>query len=170
MTQFSLSYLKIELDMQKRKMIALENSLKRIESYIPDLEHRNPKISKVNVAWQLDHSLKVFNGVTTVLQESDPNLYVDNFTFMGKILLKLNFIPRGKARVPKYLASPEIILKEALLAQLALAKLHILAIEKLDKNAFFKHPLFGNINKTRALRFLVVHTHHHLKIVRAILK
>ena len=45
--------------MQKRKMIALENSLKRLESYIPNLEHRNPKISKANVAWQLDHSLKV---------------------------------------------------------------------------------------------------------------
>lgn len=170
MTQLLLSYLKIELDMQKRKMIALENSLKRLESYIPNLEHRNPKISKANVAWQLDHSLKVFNGVASVLQESDPNLYVDNFTFMGKILLQLNFIPRGKARVPKYLASPEIILKEALLEQLALAKAHILAIEKLDKNAFFKHPLFGNVNKTRALRFLMVHTHHHLKIVRAILK
>ncbi len=156
--------------MQKRKIIVLENSLKRLESYLPNLEQQNPKISKANVAWQLDHSLKVFNGVATVLEESDPKMYVNNFSLMGKILLRINFIPRGKAKVPKYLTSPETISKESLLAQLTVAKAHILATEKLDKNAFFKHPLFGNVNKTRALRFLKVHTHHHLKIIKQILK
>ncbi|MDC1375270.1 DUF1569 domain-containing protein [Polaribacter sp.] len=156
--------------MHKREMTALENSLKRLESYLPNLEQQNLKISKANIAWQLDHSLKVFNGVATVLQESDPKMYVDNFSLVGKILLRINFIPRGKAKVPKYLASPETISKESLIAQLALAKTHLAGIEKLDENAFFKHPLFGNVNKTRALRFLKVHTHHHLKIVKAILK
>ncbi|MDA9317088.1 DUF1569 domain-containing protein [Polaribacter sp.] len=156
--------------MKNSNIISLENSLKRLESYIPYIEKSNSKISKANVAWQLDHSLKVFNGIATVLQESDPNLYVDNFSLMGKVLLQLNYIPRGKAKAPKYLASPEIILKEDLLTQLVLAKAHISAIEKLDKNAFFKHPLFGNVNHARAFRFLKVHTHHHLKIVKAILK
>jgi hypothetical protein len=72
--------------------------------------------------------------------------------------------------VPKYLASPETISKESLLAQLALAKTQVAGIEKLDAYAFFKHPLFGNVNKKRALRFLMVHTQHHLKIIKTILK
>ena len=156
--------------MPPRKIIALENCLKDLERYLPYLEQRNLKISKANVAWQLDHSLKVFNGVVTVLEASYPKRYVNNFSLLGKILLRINFIPRGKAKVPKYLASPETISKESLLAQLALAKTQVARIEKLDAHAFFKHPLFGNVNKKRALRFLMVHTQHHLKIIKAILK
>lgn len=169
-TQFLVSFLKIEFRMKNSNTISLENSLKRLESYIPNLEQRNPKISKVNVAWQLDHSLKVFNGVAIVLQESDPSLYLDNFSLMGKVLLYINFIPRGKAKVPKKLASPIIILKEDIYVQLTLAKKNLLVVQKADKNAYFKHPIFGNVNQERALRFLTVHTHHHLKIVKAILK
>ena len=131
--------------MSPRKIIALENCLKDLERYLPNLEQRNLKISKANVAWQLDHSLKVFNGVVTVLEASDPKMYVNNFSLLGKILLRINFIPRGKAKVPKYLASPETISKESLLAQLALAKTQVAGIEKLDAYAFFKHPLFGNV-------------------------
>ena len=97
--------------MPPRKIIALENCLKDLERYLPYLEQRNLKISKASVVWQLDHSLKVFNGVVSVLEASDPKRYVNNFSLLGKILLRINFIPRGKAKAPKYLASPETNLK-----------------------------------------------------------
>jgi len=61
---------------------------------------------------------------------------MDNFCFVEKILLQLNFIPIVKTKWLKYLASPEIILKEIFLAQIAPSKAHILAIEKLDEMLF----------------------------------
>ncbi|WP_288954982.1 DUF1569 domain-containing protein [uncultured Polaribacter sp.] len=151
-------------------IISLENKLNSIENYISDFEQRNLKISKATVGWHLDHSLKVINTVIFSMEKSDPNLYKDNFKFLGKLLLGLNFFPKGKAKAPKYVLPPDTILKEEIVSQLKLAKENINKIEKLDTNAFFKHPLFGNVNKKRVVPFLNAHTNHHLKIIKNILK
>jgi len=148
----------------------LENKLNQIERYLSHCDRKNTKVSKVTVGWQLDHSLKVINAVVTTMQNSDPKLYKDNFSFLGKVLLKLNYFPKGKARAPKHIMPPETVSKAAIISQLALAKEHIKQIESLDENVFFKHPMFGNINKKRVVPFLNTHTNHHLKIVKSILK
>jgi hypothetical protein len=149
---------------------SLLDQLNLIENYIQDFEKKNSKISKATVGWQLDHSLKVINSVVFGMKNSDPSLYKNNFKFLGKVLLGINYFPRGKAKAPKHVNPPEIILKEAIFAQLTTARENIKAIQSLDENAFFKHPLFGNVNKNRVLSFLNAHTNHHLKIVRSILK
>lgn len=148
----------------------LENRLKLLESYISNSGDINTTVSKANVAWHIDHSLKVMNAVVKNMQESDPTLYVDNFSFIGKVLLQFNYFPKGKAKAPKHVLPPEIILKEDIVSQLETAKQNLNEILKLDENAFFKHPLFGNINTKRVLRFLNAHTNHHLKIIKNILK
>jgi hypothetical protein len=148
----------------------LQNKLDLIEGLITDSEAIKTSVSKANVAWHLDHSLKVINAVVTTMQNSDPALYEDNFSFIGKLLLKFRFFPRGKAKAPKYVTPPEIIVKDDIILQLAEARTQIKTISSLDNNAYFKHPLFGNINKSRVVQFLEAHTNHHLKIVKSILK
>ncbi len=148
----------------------LENRLALLESYIPNYEYINTKVSKASVAWHLDHSLKVINTVVKSMEKSDPTLYENNFKFIGKVFLRLGFFPRGKAKAPKYVKPPEVILKSDIITQLAEAKQHVKAIQDLDENAYFKHPLFGNTNKFRVARFLDTHTNHHLKIVKSMLK
>mgnify|MGYP000312516091 CR=1 FL=1 len=140
-----------------------------LETYLLQKESINLKISKVNVGWHIDHSLKVINAVISTMQKSNPDEYEDNFKFLGKLLFALQIFPRGKAKAPKHVKPPEIILNEDLIHQLALAKKQLQQIELLDKNAFFKHPLFGNVNKQRVLTFLNIHTKHHLKIIKHIL-
>lgn len=153
--------------MSTEKLNLLINSL---EKHIEFHEISTSKISKVSIAWHIDHSFKVINKVISTLQSSDPTLYKNNFSFLGKIFFTLGFFPRGKAKAPKYVKPPEVILKEDLLTQLQLAKTNIESISSLDTNAYFKHPLFGNVNKKRVTRFLELHTNHHLKIIRDILK
>lgn len=148
----------------------LENRLDLLESYIPNNEEINTTVSKVAVSWHLDHSLKVINSVVKSMEDSDPTLYKNNFRLIGKVFLGLGFFPRGKAKAPKYVKPPEVILKSAIITQLEEAKQNVKAIQNLDKNAYFKHPIFGNTNKFRVIRFLDTHTNHHLKIVKSIIK
>ena len=148
----------------------LQNALDQIEGYIPKGERIRANVSKVNVSWHLDHSLKVINSVVKTMQNSDPASYADDFSFLGKLLLKLKYFPRGKAKAPKYVLPSETILIDEIKIQLAEARQNIKAIPSFDKNAYFKHPLFGNVNKSRVSRFLDAHTDHHLKIVKSILK
>ncbi|MGJ8745558.1 DUF1569 domain-containing protein [Polaribacter sp.] len=148
----------------------LENRLKTLESYISHSKSIDTKVSKATVAWHLDHSLKVINAVAKSMESSNPILFRNNFSLIGKICLKIGFFPRGKAKAPKYVKPPEVILDSEIITQLAAARAHIKAIKNLDKNAYFRHPLFGHINKKRVFRFLDTHTNHHLKIVKSILK
>jgi hypothetical protein len=144
--------------------------LNSLEAHIENHSVSSAKISNVDIAWHIDHSLKVINNVIIALHKSDPNSYKNNFSFLGKLFFKLGFFPRGKAKAPKHVKPPEVILKEDLISQIQLAKTNVEKIVKLDKNAYFKHPLFGNINTTRVYRFLVLHTNHHLKIINDIMK
>ena len=148
----------------------LNNYISQIESHIPKHEYINPKVSKSSIGWHLDHSLKVINSVIDTLEKSNPAEYQNNFNFLGKVFFILGFFPRGKARAPKYVLPPEHITKADLLAQLETTKTNIDIIKNLDNNAYFKHPLFGHINTKRVNRFLMLHTNHHLKIIRDILK
>ena len=156
--------------MKTLDITVLQKALKQIEDYIPQGELININVSKASVSWHLDHSLKVINAVVTNMQNSDPALYKDNFSFVGKLLLKFKYFPRGKAKAPKHVTPPETILKDDIVLQLTEARAQIKTISGLDKNAYFKHPLFGNVNKSRVIRFLDAHTNHHLKIVKSILK
>ena len=156
--------------MKTLRIKVLENALQNIENYIPKSEVINTNVSKVNVAWHLDHSLKVINAVVKNMQNSDSETYKNNFTLMGRIVFALKYIPSGKGKAPKHVMPSETILIDDIKTQLEEAKKNINTIPDLDLNAYFKHPLFGNVNTSRVIRFLDAHTNHHLKIVKSILK
>ncbi len=149
-------------------LIKLDLAINNLESHIDNHTFTNPKVSKSNIAWHIDHSLKVINNVIVALQKSNPSTFKNNFSFLGKTFFMLGFFPRGKAKAPKQVKPPETILKEDLIKQIQLARTNIKSIPVLDKDAYFKHPLFGDINKKRIPRFLQMHTNHHLKIIRDI--
>jgi hypothetical protein len=55
-------------------------------------------------------------------------------------------------------------------AALDRASLSVLNLLNQSPNQYFTHPMFGDLNTKLAARFLWIHTEHHLKIARDILK
>ncbi|WP_303318907.1 DUF1569 domain-containing protein [Flavivirga abyssicola] len=155
--------------MHNKKIAVLNNLLSQIEENIPFKDKTNLIVSKVNVGWQLDHTLKVINRVYKYLELSNPHDHKKDFNAKRSILFALCYIPRGSAKAPKVVKPPNVILTADLHTQLNEAKKHINNIEFLDKNVHFKHFIFGTLSKTKTLRFLEMHTKHHLKIVNDIL-
>ena len=153
--------------MSLQKVILAINTL---DTHIANHKLSHPKTSKSNIAWHIDHSLKVINNVSAATQTSNPDLFKNNFSILGKVFFTLGFFPRGKAKAPKHVLPPEVITKADLIQQITLAKSNIDTLSNLDKNAYFKHPLFGHINTKRVPKFLVMHSNHHLKIINDILK
>ncbi|MDO1501835.1 DUF1569 domain-containing protein [Winogradskyella maritima] len=148
---------------------AVQKQLSEIENHITKATTENKAVSKSNIAWHLDHSLKVVNGVAGLLQQSDPEGFKPNFSAMRLYCFTFNYIPRGKGKSPKAVLPPEIITAEDLKKQVNYAKSELQHVIDLPKTANFKHPYFGQLNKQQTLRFLKLHTEHHLKIVRDIL-
>jgi len=156
--------------MADKRIEILTQLLSKIEAQIPNKELQNPSVSKSDIGWQLDHALKVFNAVSTWTENSNPKEYKRKFNMWRSVLFPLCYIPRGKARAPKYVLPPEIIKTIDLKAQIQTAKTHIENLITLPEKAYFKHFIFGMLSKKQTLRFLQMHTTHHLKIVNDILK
>jgi hypothetical protein len=46
----------------------LNRYLDEMEEYIPFIKTKDINVSKVDIGWHLDHSLKVINGIFTTLR------------------------------------------------------------------------------------------------------
>ncbi|WP_298238658.1 DUF1569 domain-containing protein [uncultured Algibacter sp.] len=156
--------------MSHQRINTIKKLLTEIEKNIPLKDKRNPSITKTDIGWQLDHSLKAINGISTILAKTDPKEYKKDFNFKRMVLFTLSFIPRGLGKAPKTVIPPDNITTEDLQAQLHSAKNHIDSLNQVHEKAYFNHHIFGTLNKAKTLRFLEVHTKHHLKIVNDILK
>lgn len=92
----------------------------------------------------------------------------------GRVCLGLGWIPRGVGKAPQP-TRPEGIEPAAIAEELRGVRHHVEALaSKLPEIANARgrasHPIFGGLTGAQWLRFLWVHHHHHLKIVRDIRK
>lgn len=148
----------------------LNRHLDEMEEYIPFIKTRDEKVSKVDIGWHLDHCLKVINGVFATLKSSNPENYRPKFKFSRVMVFTFGRFPRGKVKAPvAVLPSGEIDQKD-LMAQLQEARENFSNYDSLHRNNYFRHPYFHHLNKKHSKRLLEVHTKHHLKIIRDILR
>ncbi|TXN38022.1 DinB family protein [Flagellimonas hymeniacidonis] len=148
----------------------LKEELSKIESYISYRDKLNVKISKVDVAWHLDHILKTINKIYETLETSNPEAFKPNFNLSRTFVYAYGDFPRGFAKSPRIVLPPDVILTESLYSQIKEAKESIRKIQDLHPKAHFEHPYFSIIDKKQSIRFLTIHTRHHLKIIKDILK
>ncbi|MBS9462448.1 DUF1569 domain-containing protein [Flagellimonas sp. 389] len=148
----------------------LDKQFSEIEHYIPHKDSIDTLVSKVDVAWHLDHSLKTINKICEALEKSDPKAFKFNINLTRIAVFTYGDFTRGVAQSPKIVLPPKVIFKDSLYVQLEEASKNLVKIESLDTKAHFKHPYFNVLNKKQTKRFLKVHTHHHLKIIKDILK
>ncbi|MBO3698159.1 hypothetical protein [Roseivirga sp. E12] len=148
----------------------MQEHFNTIESLIPKRDSLNVDVSSSNVAWHIDHMLKVVNKIYDSLAMSDPAEYRYQLSLARPFVFLWGDFPRGIAKSPKVVLPPDDIKTEDLYAQLEEARTKVQKMEDLPKKSFFYHFAFKNLNRRRTKRFLEVHTKHHLKIVRDILK
>ena len=150
-------------------MKTLNSLIHEIESKVDFHELENLAVSKSTISWQIDHSLKVINGIIYALKNSNTADYKWNFNLKRSVIFFTGNIPRGVAKAPKSVQSYEKIEKQDLIKQIELSKKLILDIENLDANHNFKHPFLGILNLKQTKKFLKIHTNHHIKIINDIL-
>jgi|GEM_PF-349366 len=146
----------------------LASEFEQFERYVEKRDSIAPDVSAVNVAWHLDHLLKVINGISSQVDSSDPATYESNYKFIRTVVFTSGRMPRGVGKAPESVRPPEVILTEDIYKQLSSAKKALDNFSTLDKRQYFNHPVFGTLNRNRSRRFLKIHTRHHLRIIRDI--
>ncbi|MEM7486098.1 MAG: DUF1569 domain-containing protein [Bacteroidota bacterium] len=148
----------------------LKSEVSEIENRIQFRDSLNEDVSKVNVAWHLDHILITINKVYQEMEQSNPETYKGNFSFGRTMMFTFNRIPRGKATSPEIVRPPEFIDEQEIRSQLELVKKYLPKFDSLPAKAHFKHPYIGVCKRKQAKKFLTIHTNHHLAIINDILK
>ena len=151
-------------------MKILAEQVKDLEKFIPEYHICQPAVSGGPVGWHIEHCLLTIDQIIEALKRSSPDQYRPKFNFWKNIVMVTQWIPRGKAKAPKSVrpaneSSPEL-LKQHVDTCLCLLK----NWESLQKNNHFPHPYFGSMNTKQAMKFLRIHTNHHLKIIREIMR
>ena len=141
-----------------------------LASYIADHNQSNQAISQVAVGWHIEHSLLVIKQITATVAQSEPKLYKSKFNIKRFIVFLTKTIPRGKAKAPKVVIPSEEITVDSLQESLKNTYQAIAYLKDCQEKQYFMHPFFGQLNKKQTIKFLAIHTEHHLKIIRDILK
>ncbi len=136
-------------------------------NYIPSQALVNPEISSAPVGWHIEHALLTIDRIAEALKKSEPGNYTSSFRLARLLAFTLNKLPRGKAKAPG-IVQPQSFDEAHLLAHLRKTQGQILELPALPLGKFFKHPYFGNLKLKPGIRFLEIHTRHHLEIVKEI--
>ena len=127
-------------------------------------------VSAAAIGWHIEHSLLTVNAIIDQLKKSNPADYIWKFNFTRTLVFTINKIPRGRAKAPKVVQPKNSITMGTLKLHINNTKENITALQTLQTNNHFEHPFFGKLNLKPAIKFLSLHTNHHLKIMKDIAK
>jgi hypothetical protein len=141
------------------KNIAL---LTKLESYIELYQKLNETISGETIGWHIAHSCQVINTITNAIVHSDASKAKPKFSFLYHLIMLTNHIPRGKVK------APNIVIPKNTITKTEIAKANLQTLASTHQNKYFTHPIFGDLDVPKTLKFFTVHTNHHLKIIQDI--
>ncbi len=147
----------------------LQKLINELEAHVLNFEKRKLTVSSQNVGWHIQHSLLVINQIIGALEQSKPNEYKWKFNFWRLVVMGRNKIPRGKGKAPSRVIPKDAITKELLETTINDTKIRIARLDGLERNNFFTHPYFGDLNLKPTIQFINLHTQHHVEIIRDVL-
>jgi len=151
-------------------MHKINNLLDNLEAQIANYSILNQAVSEGNVGWHIVHSCLVIDSVCGAVCKSDDTKFIKKFSFKAFLVLLVNSFPRGKAKAPSFTVPSEELSPASILKSIHDAHASLALLAKAGKNQYFTHPIFGDLNTEQTIKFLGVHTNHHLKIIKDIIK
>ena len=150
--------------------MSLQTTIENLEAWLPEIDQIDKSVSEGDVNWHIDHSLQVIIGICATLLKSDPSKYKWEFNAARLLFFTVGEFPRGKGDAPKVVQPKERASVEKLRQLLEKAKQSVKQVADCPKNSYFKHFAFGLLNREHAFRFIHIHTEHHIRIIKDIVK
>jgi len=150
--------------MEKIKLL-----LKELESKIEIFELTNPTVSNSSIGWHIEHSFLVVNVIIKGLKKSNPNDYKWKFNLKRLYVYTINKIPRGGSKAPKRVHPQNNFSQESLKKHFAITIEKLQALSTLNPDNYIEHPVLGKLNVKPTIKFLFIHTRHHIDIINDII-
>jgi hypothetical protein len=164
-------WLKRQVDIGLRQMEAVDSWISRQAA-----EPTPSRPGQWDGGQHLFHSVIVGHGILDVVDQlcqssAEEGKPTTRFAPWVSAILLMGWLPRGRAKSPERFHPPEQVdlrqlerQSRELSRRLGDARGRISEI--LSAKGRYAHPVLGPLSAGQWLRFLVIHTHHHWKIVR----
>lgn len=147
----------------------LSEQISEMRGYLEHQPFITSDVSEWSVMQQIEHVCLVSNGLFFSLNRSKGDKSADK-SLKKMAFFKARFIPRGAVKAPDFVAPNPDSTPQSVSKLLDNFEAGISEVEKAPENKTSKHPLLGLLSPQETLDFVSIHTEHHLKIVREILK
>lgn len=147
----------------------LKKQLFELENKITFQDILNPLVSKSSVGWHIEHAFLVLNITIDSTEKSNPEFYKKTFNFKRFMVFMMNKIPRGKVRAPKPVQPTVQFDADSLKLHLAQSKVNLEKLYTLNPNKYFDHPFLGHLKLKSTIKFIKLHTQHHINIINDII-
>lgn len=155
--------------LDKRKS-RLKAKLDEVASYVAVGDSKNSEVSEAAVSWHIDHIFLVVNQIYKTLEQSEESNFKSEFNIKRAYVFTFNKMPRGIATAPESVRPKENVGNGTIQVHYDQALTTVEQFSDLPEEKHMNHPVFGTLNRDKTLKFLTIHTEHHLKIIRDILK
>lgn len=155
------------LDKRKSRLNA---KLDEVASYVEVRDSKNLEVSAAAVSWHIDHVFLVVNQIYKSVEQSEESNYKSEFNIKGAYVFTFNKMPRGKATAPESVRPKENVGIDTIQMHYDQALTTVEKFSDLPEKKHINHPVLGTMNRDETVKFLTIHTEHHLKIIRDILK
>ena len=140
-----------------------------LERNIPNAYKINNEVSKGSIGWHIEHILLTVDRIVDRLSQTDSRNYKATVTFPKLFVFATGIIPKGRAKAPELVRPVGEVNIESLRKHLKFTSEKINALIQMEPGQYFEHPYFGHIKLKKTIKFLEIHTKHHLKIIKTIL-
>ncbi len=139
----------------------------RLFAVAPEVSAWSPAHHLHHVALANEH---IFSDLAKAARAETPDAPEDRINAMGLAILTVGRIPRGRGKAPREVSPPDDLARAGFEAAHARSRSAFEALEPyLDAlpalEARMRHPFFGMLNAPQWLRFVLIHTRHHLAII-----
>jgi len=149
-------------------MQRLEKEFAALHDYARKSTLFRPELSAWTIGMHVEHTAKVIHRISNALAASTSPAPKAKWSLARFFVLTSGRIPRGKGKAPEPTIPNHALSGEELLKMLDEAQRSVLIAEKVDRGCWFTHPRFGVLKRDQALRFVRIHTRHHLQIIKEI--
>jgi len=150
-------------------MNQLAEYLDELSTLISQQDKHNQAISQSNVGWHIEHILLTINMIINEVKKASPEKYKWSFKLPRILVFSMNRIPRGRAKSPT-IVLPTTYDKHTLLGHIKLTQTTIHELANISQEQYFHHPFFGHLKLKKTIKFLEIHTNHHLEIIHDIIR
>lgn len=146
----------------------LKSLIAELEASIPFADTQQPGISQSTVGWHIEHALLVIDKTIDRLAQADSRNYRWKLSIPKLFVFITNSIPRGRGQSPASVLPAGDLTHEKLVSHIGHTTGKLSQLKQLSPGQFMEHPYFGHLKLKQAIKFLEIHTRHHLKIIKDI--